>query len=99
MVSTRDDKHSIPFCAWLLPEMATRTELVRVCSVCSVRNRTEQGHCSIAAEPNRGSVRFEFVRLVRNDSFLIGNTSKGVKELSKSRERHDITYRCLKICP
>jgi hypothetical protein len=37
---------------------------------------------------------FEFVRLVRNDSFLSGNILKEVKELSKSWGTHHITYRC-----
>jgi hypothetical protein len=42
-------------------ELACRTVQVRVCSVCSVRGRTEQSHCSKAAEPNRPPVRFVFV--------------------------------------
>jgi len=62
----------------LAAETACRTVQVRVCSVCSVRGRTEQSHCSKAAEPNRPPVRFVFVS---------NRTSTGPKMFCSRRTR------------
>src|SRR5436189_6406161 len=61
-----------------ISEMACRTLQVRVCSVCSVRSRTEQLHCLKAAEPNRPPVRFVF---------FSNRTNKGPKQFCSRRTR------------
>ena len=63
----------------VITEMATRTVQVRVCSV--------------TAERKGGLFGSSLFGLFENNSFLIRNTLKAVKELRKSRGTHDITYR------
>src|SRR5436190_20885989 len=58
--------------------MACRTVQVRVCSVCSVRSRTEHRHCSRVAEPNRPPVLFVFGS---------NRTSNGSKKFCSRRTR------------